>query len=531
MIENNPKYCNVTRRQFMKGVLGVSTFYALDKLGITVPSAYANGDPQPPNLVFVFSDQQSFDMLGCYGNTEIITPNIDTAAAEGVRFSHCVSQTCVCSPYRAMLMSGQHPLYNGVFSNDVQMLLDNGPTFAEVLLDRGYRTGYIGKWHLYGGYRDRPIPPGPHRLSFDDTFLSNNCTLNFQPGSCFYWNDAGEKVYFDKWEPYGQTDQALAFLDGCTTEQPFSLFVSWHPPHNHSLGYEAPADLMALYDPAAITLRPNVTDTPEVRTMYHGHMAMCTGLDIAFGQIMQKLQDKGLADNTIVVFTSDHGDLLKSHDRPWPKGFPEDESLRVPFIIRWPGHLPTGTSSDLLVGTLDLMPTLLGLMGATIPSRCQGQDLSSDIVAGLQDTVESLHLFHFNPSWRGVYTHRYTYAIENYDNPSLTFNVLYDKQVDPYQQNNLFDAPSHQAVQQQLHQMTQSQLDHFADPFVDAGTLITLCFGDTSSLTGPDDTGELPGRPIDLLNGYKAGDLDKDGYVDMKDLKILAEDWLEGNKK
>ena len=139
--------------------------------------------------MFVFSDQQSFDMLGCYGNRQIITPHLDALAAEGVRFNHCVSSQPVCTPFRGMLLTGQHPLRSGAFKNDVRIVPGQGHYFGEVLRDAGYRLGYFGKWHLYGGDRNRPIPPGPYRYGFDHEFLSNNCTLLFDAQHAYYWDD------------------------------------------------------------------------------------------------------------------------------------------------------------------------------------------------------------------------------------------------------------------------------------------------------------------------------------------------------
>ena len=143
----------MNRRKFMK--ISGGAFWALTATdfawgGRNVEEARK---PSRPNLLFVFSDQQSWDMLGCYGNDQIITPNIDKMAARGVRFNHCVSSCPVCTPYRGMLMSGQHPLYNGCMVNDIQMLPGKGSDFGEVLRDAGYHTGYIGKWHLHGGNR------------------------------------------------------------------------------------------------------------------------------------------------------------------------------------------------------------------------------------------------------------------------------------------------------------------------------------------------------------------------------------------
>jgi len=280
---------------------------------------------EKPNLVFIFSDQQTFDMLGCYGNKQIITPNLDKFSEQSVLFTHCFSNSPVCTPFRGMLMSGQQPLYNGAFVNDKPLVPGHGKKFAEVLRDAGYNTAYVGKWHLQGGDRDRPIPPGEMRYGFDELFVSNNCHVDFRAGKCFYWNEEGQKSFFDKWEVYGQTDQALEYLDSRKNSvKPFALFVSWHPPHDWGkfkgedslmhYKYDAPDELMAMYNRDSIKMRPGVENTPDRRRMYHGHMAMTTGVDIAFGQLMEKLKALNLEENTLVVFTSDHGDMLEFND-------------------------------------------------------------------------------------------------------------------------------------------------------------------------------------------------------------------------
>lgn len=432
--------------------MAVAGAAAAGGLALSTACGQAPAPGRSPNLLFVFSDEQSWDMLGCYGNEQVITPNLDRLAAAGVRFRHCVSSSPVCTPYRGMLMTGQHPLQCGTIYNDIQLLTDNGPTFGQVLRDAGYRMGYVGKWHLYGGDRDRPIPAGPHRHGFDGVFLSNNCHVNDTPGECFYWNEAGEKVFFPEWEVFGQTRQALEFLDGCSAEEPFALFVSWHPPHDNGKTregvwrYDTIPELMNLYDPDRIHFRANSDSTLHDKRSYHEHMAMCSGVDVAFGWLMEKLRHKGLDENTLVVFTSDHGDLLGSNGRPWPKGFPEDGSVRVPLILRWPGRLAAGRASDLLVGTLDLLPTLLGMLGLPVPGTCQGQDFSGPIAAGRDDAVASVPRFLLNANWRGVYTRQHTYSTCPVENAKMPFRVLYDKEADPLQQRNLYDDPGNQRV-------------------------------------------------------------------------------------
>lgn len=485
------------RRAFLARTAGAAGAWA----AASALSGYAQDAPSSrPNLMFVFSDQQSHDMLGCYGNEQIVTPNIDLLAAEGVRFNHCVSSCPVCSPYRGMLLSGQHALHNGVISNDAQLLTDNGVGFGEALKQAGYRTGYVGKWHLYGGDRDRGVPPGAHRHGFD-TFLSNNCHLDYRPGHCFYFNDEGEKVFFDKWEPDAQTDQAIDFID-MHRDEPFALFLSWHPPHDHLGGrqYITQPEWMDVYDRNEIRLRPNVIDTPQVRQWYHGYMAMCTGLDAAFGRLMDTLRARGLDDNTIVVYTSDHGDHLNSNRRPWPKGFPEDASCRVPFIIRWPARLAGGATSDLLIGTLDLMPTLLRLMGVTPPRVCQGRDLAEDLLAGREDTVDSVPLFMLPLNWRGIYTHDHTYAVDTFaEQHDLSFNVLYDRRRDPHQIDNVYYAPQRRDLRAHLHRKTLEWLDLFGDRFWTQQEIWPALGFETGKLSGPGVDSVAPDRPVDVM--------------------------------
>lgn len=498
------------RRQFLQTV-GAAALGAVASRAMPL-SADPPRPKRKPNLLFVFDDQHSHDVLGCYGDAQVISPNLDRLAKQGARFNYCISSDPVCTPTRGTLLTGQHPLYNGAFTNDVRLLTNNGPSIAEVLRREGYRTGYIGKWHLYGGFRYRGVPKGPDRHGFD-VFWTNNCQTDFRPEKAFYFDESGRPVRFDKWETDGQADQAVEFLDGCEADKPFALFVSWHAPHNHISGrqYTAPKELEALYSPPRkINLRPNVlVDTAEVRGWYQGHLALITGIDKAFGRLMDKLDQKGLADNTLVVFTSDHGDNLNSNARVPMKSVPEDTACRVPLLMRFPGVLKANQVRDLLVGTLNLMPTVLGLMGMDVPPTCQGRNLAGDIQAGRDDAVESVPLYYFDPGWRGVFTRRYTYAFDaGKEKRSISFNVLYDRQNDPHQMNNLFYDPAHHALRAAMHAKALAWMDTFKDQMWSGPQIIEAC-----GLTRPFDAegrdSVLPGRPIDLLlNSGVKGDRD-----------------------
>ena len=473
-----------------------------------------------PNLVFVFSDQQSFDMLGCYGNEQIKTPNIDKLASEGVRFKTCVSSNPVCSPYRAMLLTGQHTLQNGVFTNDIKVITDAIVPFGQALKNAGYPTGYVGKWHIHGGDRNRGVPDGPGRLGFD-TFLTNNCMLDFSPEAAFYFNEEGERVKFNKWEVYGQTDQVMDFIDE-EDDQPFAIVVSYHAPHDQGAAryggrrFKTIPELMDLYDPDSISLRPITewiagdwgSSFEEIRADYHGYYAMCSGIDRAMGQIVEALKEKGVYENTVIVYTSDHGDLLHSHQRPWAKSFPEDASCRVPLIVSYPDKAEQAKVSNTLVGTLDLMPTVLGLMGVGIPEQCVGADLSRSITGKEDILMESVPLFYYGPNWRGVFTERYTFAFDEMNETNdFPCNVLYDRNIDPFQQHNLFYNPNYADIRLELLEKAIAWMKTYEDPMISRSELLELCGVDHSpKLDGKGKTGELFGRPADLIKStdYKS---------------------------
>jgi arylsulfatase A-like enzyme len=274
--------------------------------------------------------------------------------------------------------------------------------------------------------------------------------------------------------------------------------------------YETIPELMDLYDPQKIKLRPSVKDTPAVRQAYHGYYAMCSGVDQAFGQLMDKLKEKGFDDNTIVVFTSDHGDNLNSYDYKIAKNHPEDTSARIPFLIRWPDSLPAKQVSNLIINPMDMMPTVLGLMGLDIPKTVQGQNLSEAMIKRRDDVVESAPMFFLSPSWRGVYTREVTYGNGVLDHfvadteGKLSFQrvpvkVLYDRTNDPYQLNNLYGTPVAAALQKKMEKLTRDWMEKFNDSGASPEE-IARAYGNADG-SFPEDTKDpgFKGRPVDVL--------------------------------
>ncbi len=415
-----------------------------------------------PNLLFVFADQMRAREL----DPQVRAPNMDKLASEGTNFTRAYANCPVCTPSRATILTGRYPLSHRAVANDLPLPEDE-VTIAQVLSDADYRTGYVGKWHLDGVPRDRFTPPGRRRHGFD-LWAAWNCSHAYFQGKLYL--DGPEPLTLEGYEPEGQTDLACEFLAE-DDRRPFCLFLSWGPPH--APYRRVPDRYLALYEPSEIRLRPNVRSeppagfsragggcSPEDIAGYYAHI---TALDEQLGRLLDALEGHGLADETVVVFTSDHGDMLWSQgtvkkEQPW------EESVRVPLLVRWPGRVPAGRKSDALVSTVDLMPTLLGLMGVEIPEPVEGADLSAVVLGGkdagpgavlltepvIVDQGRRLGL----REWRGLRTARYTYARWADGGRWL----LYDNEADPYQMKNLIDSPDHARVREELERELQGRL-------------------------------------------------------------------------
>jgi len=424
-----------------------------------------------PNLLFVFADQMRGMDLGCAGNPEVRTPNLDRLAGEGLRFTHAYANCPVCTPSRASLLTGRYPLTCRVIANDLP-LPEEEVTLAEILKEQGYRTGYVGKWHLDGVPRARFTPPGPRRQGFD-YWAVWNCAHDYFNGQVF--RDTPDPISLPGYEPVGQTDLALEFLQQAD-DRPFCLFLSWGPPHDP---YEqVPDAYKSLYDPLQLTLRPNVrpiqpgphdlSGQRDPRTTLACYYAHITALDEQFGRLMAFLDEHRLADNTLVVFTSDHGDMLWSQGR-MKKQQPWEESISIPFLVRGPGITPTGGCCDLLFSVVDMAPTLLAWMGFPVPEPMEGTDLSPALggerISGpssvfLMDLVTMDEAYHQGlREWRGLRTPRYTYA-RWADGAGW---LLYDNEADPYQLRNRIDDPEAQDLRGRLEAELQEWLYRTGD--------------------------------------------------------------------
>ena len=423
-----------------------------------------------PNVVFLLTDQWRLQALGYSGNAQVQTPHIDRLARESVNFRHAISGYSVCCPWRASFLTGQYPLTHGVFVNDVP-IGSNPVGLGDAFKQQGYKTAYIGKWHVDGRGRSSYIPP-ERRLGFD-YFKALECTHDYNQ-SAYYANDDPTRRQWEGYDVFAQTRDAQSYIRSQSGDQPFLLVLSWGPPHNP---YQtAPAEYRDLYDPQTIALRPNVPakSASSAREWLAGYYAHCTAIDKSVGDMMNALEECSLAENTILVFASDHGDMLGSHGLE-RKQKPYEESIRVPFLLRYPAKYGREARvNDAFLNAHDIMPTLLGTCDLPIPATVEGCDYSADTSNGGEAAL--LACFHPFGEWsrerggieyRGIRTARYTYC-RRLDGPWL----LFDNETDPYQQHNLVNQAACASIQSELENILQQKLDEAGDAFLDGMSYI-----------------------------------------------------------
>jgi len=437
--------------------------------------ALATGSAQrPPNILFVLADQWRAQAFGYAGDSNARTPHIDALERQGLCFVNAVAGVPVCCPTRGSLMTGQRPLTDGVFMNDVP-LNPHATTIAKVLAGAGYDTGYIGKWHLNGDGRQAFIPR-ERRQGFQ-YWKALECTHNYNHS--FYYADGPEKLLWPGYDAIAQTRDAEQYLrDHAHSAKPFFLFLSWGPPHDP---YQtAPSRYRAEYQPDRMILRPNVPEdiAGKVRTDLAGYYAHCTALDDCVGSLMKTLRETGLQENTLVVFTADHGDLLGSHGG-FNKQQPYEESIRVPLLFRWPKEFGLdGRKLSALINSEDIMPTLLGLCQVAVPKTVEGIDYSHYMRGGPNPSDGAALISCPTPfgqwtrrrggrEYRGIRTARYTY-VRDLSGPWL----LFDNQADPCQLTNLVNQTQTAALQARLDAILSHKLKADGDRFLPAAAYI-----------------------------------------------------------
>lgn len=426
--------------------------------------------PASPNLVFIMTDQWRGDAMGCMGKEPVQTPNLDHLASEGILFKNAVSNCPVSSPARAMLMTGMYPPANKVVGNcnsetapyGVELQTD-ARCWSDVLKDNNYNTGYVGKWHL-----DAPHRPFVNTYNNRGEVAWNEyCPLDRRHGFDFwvsygtydnhlnpmYWEGSAPRdsfYYVYRWGPEYEVDRAIEFLkQQKDCKKPFAIVVSMNPPHT---GYDlVPDKYKEMYRNLDVeALCANRPDIPAkgtemgdyFRNNIRDYYACMTGVDENIGRLTTELKRLNLTENTIVVFSSDHGICMGAHNLPG-KDIYYDESMHIPMIISWPAKLKPRVDNRTMIGFGDLYPTLLSMMGFTkdIPKEVQTYDLSKFILAGKEDSDLIQPYYYVQPDnqttgYRGLRTAEYTFAVHATDG-KIDKTILFDRTKDPYEMQNV----------------------------------------------------------------------------------------------
>ena len=484
----------------MRTILLVSTMIG----GLAAAAGAATSDgPNPPttparasrpNLVFILADQLRYQSWGFGGDAKARTPQLDALAKQGVVFRNAVSGHPVCAAFRASLFTGKYTTSTGMVINELRMNT-NHVFLAQVLDQHGYDTGYIGKWHLWanelGNHYDPKnsfVPPGPYRFGFDGFWAAYNFHHEYFKG--YYHTDSAEKIPVKGYEPDFQTELAIRQLKRfAAAGKPFALFVCFGTPHDPWNRENVPAKYYAMFaddgKTPRFTLPPNYKpendpyadawarfngpgerkQIPEWMRVYY---AMVANLDWNVGRLLKAIDEAGLGDNTIVAFTADHGEMMGAQGRHAKNIFYE-EAVRVPFLMRWPGRIPVGLTSDACLNTPDIMPTLLGMAGLPIPAKVEGTDLSHcafgkpgpEPEAALLENTGACAAWEDGHEWRALRSKQYTYAIYRKDRKEL----LFDDMKDPYQLHNLVDSPEQTQTLDHFRALLKTRLKELDDTF------------------------------------------------------------------
>ena len=441
-----------------------------------------------PNVIWIFGDQHRAQALGLMGDPNVHTPHLDRLAAEGVTFTAAVAGSPLCCPARGALLTSQYP-HRAVPGHEHQ-LPPEMPTIATAFHEAGYRTAYFGKWHL-DGFHERSgrgamhIVPPERRGGFDHWVGYEN---NNSPWDSWVHGGVGDDAFHYRlpgYETDALTDLFIDYLRERGEEaargagQPFFAALSVQPPHDP---YLAPAAEMARHTPGTVQFRPNVPNIPWVRERaardLAGYYAMIENLDANVGRIRAALDAAGLAQDTHIIFFSDHGDQHGSQGQ-FRKTAPWEESIRVPCIIggRLPAYQDLQGRHAVPINQVDMAPTTLGLCGITPPSSMVGTDYSGYRLRGsaattypesafLQIVIPTGHGDSVNGAWRGVVTRDgWKYVVLD-GRPWLLFNLADD----PYEQANLAlnsrFAAQHRRLRDQLGAWISDTGDDFALPSV-----------------------------------------------------------------
>ncbi|SFI39195.1 Arylsulfatase A [Paenibacillus sp. UNC496MF] len=394
---------------------------------------------QRPNIIVFFTDQQRWDTTGAHGNPLGLTPNFDRMAREGTHAAYSFTCQPVCGPARSCFQTGKHATTTGSYRNGIPLGTEHG-TLAEHFAAAGYRTGYIGKWHLAD---EEPVPPGK-RGGYDYWLASNVLEFSSDSYDTVMYDNDGNPVKLPGYRADALTDAAIRYVDR-NKDDPFFLFLSYIEPHhqNHLDNYPAPIGYEERY--AGRWTPPDLAALGGSSAQHlGGYYGMVKRLDEALGRLLDALRSLGLADNTVVLFTSDHGCHFKTRNAEYKRSC-HDSSIRVPTAIVGPGF-DGGGRLKRLVSLVDLPPTLLDAAAIPVPGEMEGRSLLASLRNEDGGAPNDVFVqISESQVGRALRTARWKYSVSApgkdgwTDAASDTYaeEFLYDLEADPHELTNL----------------------------------------------------------------------------------------------
>jgi arylsulfatase A-like enzyme len=439
-----------------------------------------------PNIIVMFSDQQRWDTLGCYGQKLPVSPNLDKMAEEGVKFDTAFTCQPVCGPVRACLQTGKYATEVGCETNGRHLPLDSD-TIARRMKGAGYKTGYIGKWHLASGknrfdgdfnpqYQIFPIPE--ELRGGYEYWLAADCLESTSHGydGHMYDNDNQTRNFpLYRYRADAHTDWVLEYLDEQSKDDPFFLFVSYIEPHhqNDYECYQGPRgskEYWANYDiPGDLAGLPG--DWVE---NYPDYLGCCNALDNAVGRVNEKLEELGMDDNTLIIYISDHGTHFRTRNKEYKRSC-HDGCLRIPMILNGPGF-KGGEVNESLASLIDIPKTILTAAQVEIPEDWQGIALQNAI--GKDDIRDAVFAqISEDHVGRAVRTKKWKYEVwlpldmmpkiwntAKSEDDVYYERFLYDLESDPHERNNLISDPNYTEIRSELAEILKAKMAEAKEP-------------------------------------------------------------------
>ncbi len=483
-------------------------------------------EPQHPNIIFIMSDDHAYQAISAYGYGLNETPNIDRLAEEGAMFTRSTVTNSISAPSRAVLLTGKHSFVNGKVDN-VQPFDWDQPNFPKLMQDNGYQTAMIGKIHLDGipqGFDFSMVLPGQGQYYNPDFLIDGErvrkegycteiitettldwlknkrdpdkpfCVLYHQKAPHRNWQPAPKYLtlyddvtfeppanFFDNYEGRGRAakEQEMQIHGHAMWGHDFKMIVN---PHGDSTGFHRELnrfndkqreDWLAAYTPKNEAFKAefhDLTDEEIALWKYNryikDYLRTIKSVDDGVGELLDYLEEAGLAENTIVVYTSDQGFYLGEHG--WfDKRFMYEESFRTPLLIRYPKEIKKGTVIDALVQNLDFAPTFLDYAGIEAPEEMQGESFRQ-LVAGETDKWRDAvyYTYYEYPSVHMVKRH-YGVATDRYKLMHFYYDIdeweMYDLETDPMEMRNIYDDPAYADVRETLHQKLEELRTYYGD--------------------------------------------------------------------